>query len=113
MNEQTTIDFEAAHARAEQGIQSSAEHAEADQPRWGEQALQYVAAFAKDREESFTMEQCRVFAYFLGLPVPAEERSWGSVTQTAVRRKIITKTGKFAPAASSNGSPKPLYLAAQ
>lgn len=30
-------------------------------------------------------------------------------TQTAVRRRVIEKTGKYESAASSNGSPKPVY----
>ena len=43
--------------------------------------------------------------------MPEELRAFGGVTLRALHRKIITRVG-YAPAHSSNGSPKPLYLRA-
>lgn len=97
-------------ARAEQGIRSSAEHAEQDVPGWGEMALAAVLRFANSSQHPFTMEECRGVVTFYGLPDPPELRAWGAVTQNAIRQGIIIPTGQYARAQSSNGSPKPLYV---
>lgn len=108
MTEQLPIDWQ---ARRDQGIASSANHAEQDVPGWGEMAVEATAKAVAMQTGHFTMEHIRDVAHFhLGLPMPAELRSWGSVTQKAIRQGIIRKTGQYAPAASSNGSPKPLYI---
>lgn len=108
---QTEIDWQ---ARRDQGISSSAQHAEQDVPGWGERALEYVRLYAEVHVDasgsSWTMENCRVWATHVGLPEAPEARAWGAVTQKAIRQGIIRKTGQYAPAASSNGSPKPLYV---
>jgi hypothetical protein len=106
---QTEIDFTAAREAAERGIQSSAQHAEDDRPGWGESALAWLRFHAEVSEGEFTMEQFRQMASMV-LPEPPDLRAWGSVTQKAIRQGIIRKTGGYAPAASSNGSPKPLYV---
>lgn len=103
---QSEIDYTA----ADRGIRSSAEHAESDVAGWSELALWYVRQFAASKGVAWTMESCRTWAYIHGLPKPEEERAFGSVTQKAIRQGIIRKTGQYAPAASSNGSPKPLYV---
>lgn len=107
---QTEIDWQ---SRRETGIASSAQHAEQDVPGWGELALWYVRQYAASQILPWTMEACRTWAYAHGLPKPDEERSFGSVTQKALRQKLISKTDRYAPAASSNGSPKPLYVGVQ
>jgi len=41
---------------------------------------------------------------------PTDLRAWGHVTRRAVAEKLIERVPKtFSPAASSNGSPKPMY----
>lgn len=95
------------------GMTSSAAHAEDDAPGWAERA------FASVRDHyiifgnitPFTMEDARSWAYAMGLDRPAEERAWGSVTQRLVRERVIEPVG-YAPATSSNGSPKRTYLLA-
>ena len=79
-----------AKARAERGIASSAEHAGSD---WCESAAVYVRWFFRIHRKPQTMEKCRLWAYSRGLPIPEEERCWGSVTQRALREKTIVPTG--------------------
>ncbi len=40
--------------------------------------------------------------------VPHDSRAWGAVMRRAARARLIEKIG-YAPAASSHGSPKPLW----
>lgn len=97
--------------RAEQGIRSSAEHAEEEVPGWGERVLIFIGWYARSRERTgFTMDECRQACYSIGLPSPPDERAWGSATRKAIQQEIIHRTGHYAPVASSNGSPKPLYV---
>lgn len=99
-------------ARRDAGISSSANHAEADVPGWGESALTMVRtylAWSYAGNYPFTMESCRQWCHHAGLPEPSEARCWGAVTRAAIRQGIIKPTGQYAPAASSHGSAKPLY----
>lgn len=93
----------------DEGMASSANHAETDAPGWGEMAYTYVkySSWLRGKDE-FTMEAARNYLFLLGLPEPAELRAWGSVTQRLIRDGIIEPVG-FAKAASSNGSPKRTY----
>lgn len=112
---QLTLTFEAlANARrtgptaaGEVGIASSAAHAEDDAPGWLERAVDALRRFAWTVPD-FTIEEARAAMH---VDPPAELRAWGAVTQTAVRRGIIERTGGFRSAESSNGSPKPVYRA--
>lgn len=94
----------------DEGMASSANHAETDAPGWGERAYQTVlaspmAAFVPE----WTMEAMREHVTgFCFLDQPAELRAWGSVTQRLIRDGIIEPVG-YARAASSNGSPKRTY----
>lgn len=91
------------------GMASSAGHAEADSPGWGERAYHAaIEAFDWQTGEA-TMEHIRAVAHFaIGLSMPAELRAWGSVTAKLIRDGIIEPVG-YARAASSNGSPKRTY----
>lgn len=97
----------------QEGMTSSAQHAEDDAPGWGERAFSTVRDYyiPFGRDTPFTMEEARTWAYAIGLDRPAEERAWGSVTQRLVRERVIHPVG-YAPATSSNGSPKRTYLLA-
>lgn len=94
----------------QEGMDSSAAHAEYDAPGWGDRAFASVRDrfIIFGRYTPFTMEEARQWAYALGLDHPAEERAWGSVTQRLVREGVIEPVG-YAPAKSSNGSPKRTY----
>lgn len=59
-------------------------------------------------QDVFTIEQLRVGLAGV-VEDPSDLRAWGAVTIKAIAERHIVKTGEYAPAASSNGSPKPLY----
>lgn len=101
-------DMARALERRDEGIASSAQHAEEVQPGWGERAYRAVQCSGYLASESFTMDFARQWLYACGLDIPPEERAWGAVTQKLVRDGIIEPVG-YAPAASSNGSPKRTY----
>lgn len=103
-------DMAAALAARDAGMQSSAEHAEDVQPGWGGRAYQAVIACESlaDDDGGWTMEFARGWLYACGLDMPAEERAWGSVTQRLLRDGRIIPVG-YAPATTSNGSPKRTY----
>lgn len=103
-------DMAAALAARDAGMQSSAEHAEDVQPGWGDLAAN-VASFCLGYygQPCFTMEELRLWCSWHALPEPPDMRAWGSVTVRLIREGIIEKTGQFAPATSSHGSPKPTY----
>ena len=108
MSAQLPIDFDAARARRDAGMASSLDHAESDTPGWGDHAFALLRQFACLQHKPWTCEQFRAWAYDRSLPKPAEERAFGPVTQRAIRAGLIHRVG-YAPAASSNGSPKPQY----
>lgn len=109
MNQQA-LDFDAARARRDAGIASSTQHADDDAPGWCDRAFDLLCIYASQQPTPWTCETFRPWAYAQGLPVPAEERAWGGITQRALRRGVIERVG-FAPTAASNGSPKGTYLA--
>jgi hypothetical protein len=108
MEAQTRDLFEAADTRAKAGMTAAVEHADRVVPLWSERALAELRRSVRVREEPFTIEQVRL-AIACSVESPTDERAWGAVTQMAIKRAIIVKTGEYAAAASSNGSPKPLY----
>lgn len=108
MTEQTIIDFDAAAARRLAGMASSLDHAEQDEPGWAEHCFALLRQYACLQAEPWTCETFRAWAYARGLSKPDEERAFGPITQKAIRKGVIVRVG-YAPAASSNGSPKPQY----
>lgn len=109
-SEQLAIDFDAAIARRELGIQQSAEHANQAEDEWTGQALALLTAFALQVGRPFLIEEARAYAEVNGLPAPPDARAWGYVARKAYAKKRIDKVG-FAPAASSNCSPKVQWTA--
>lgn len=105
MNAQLDLDF---RARRDAGMARARDHAEADVPGWGDHAYALLHQYALDQRMPWTCEAFRPWAYDRGLPVPANERAWGPVVQRAIRAGLIERVG-YAPAASSNGSPKATY----
>ena len=91
----------AAKERRSSGVRSSAQHQDENTPGWTDRAFEAVKTYARTHE-SFTMEQCAEGCYAAGLPVPAEKRAWGGVTQRACRADIILDSGKTRPRISGN-----------
>lgn len=77
---------------------------------WKAKAYSALVQYAKRSTAPFTTEQART-SIQKRLDAPPELRWWGDVTQEAIRRGVI-KAIDFAPARSSNGSPKPVYVRA-
>lgn len=91
-----------------QGAQAAADRAERLDPGSIEAAVDEIRVFAQRFAAGpFTIEQARL--HCSPLPSGADARAWGAITQAAMRRGYIEKTGEYAPAVSSHGSPKPLY----
>lgn len=84
--------------------------ANAISPDWSERALSALRMWASGPVTDFTMDEARAGIAKAGtLDAPHDLRAWGPVTRLAVQLGIIKDTGLTAPAASSNGSRKPLY----
>lgn len=105
---QQTIDFRAARARRERGMRDSEAHADRESPGWPERAYGLLCRYAREQAHPWTCESFRWWAAANGLDDPPDSRAFGGVTQRALRKGVILKVG-YAPAASSNGSVKPLY----
>jgi hypothetical protein len=103
--EQLPIDF--VRARRDDGIQRAGDHAGA---RWRGQARGYLLEWLAAPRGDFLAEDVREFAERRGLDAPPDGRAWGVVFQSASRDRLISKVG-YAPARSSNLSPKVLWRA--
>jgi hypothetical protein len=104
-----TINHEEAQEAAELGIKRAADHAEREGSGWVEEAAEALGwAATQHLGPEFTIEQLRQLT--TQLPDPPDLRAWGAATQRAARLGYIVKTSNFALAASSNNSPKPLYV---
>lgn len=102
---QLALDF--ARTRADLGAERAANRAERKQPGWIDRAAEAVRDFAVGSGPfSFTIEEARA-----GFKAPdgVDLRAWGAVTRRAVSLGYIEATDDYAPAVSSNGSPKRLY----
>jgi len=106
---QLPIDFERAAVRANAAILAVAAKADKKNAGWVAAALAKLETFAQESTGKFTIEQARA-AIEAELPKPHDLRAWGQVTRQARGTGLIVQDG-YAPAASSNGSPKPLYRA--
>lgn len=101
-------------AAADAGIKRAEDHAERTEPGWVDRAAEAVRDYAtrhsyrSDEPSEFTIERVREFMGS-SIPPPPDGRAWGSVTRRALVLGYIEPTGGYAPAASSNGSPKRLY----
>ena len=103
-----TIDFTAATAARDLGVQRAADHANRVESEWTGQALGLLIAFARNVGRDFLVEEARAWAETQGLQTPPDARSWGAVARRAAAKKRIRKVGHGA-AASSNCSPKVLW----
>ena len=93
------------------GAQLAFDYADRMQPGWGARAYDAFAQAAKEATKPFTIEQIREQIAQMGIEPPTDQRAYGQIVLRAARDKVIRKTGDFAPARSSHGSPKPLWIA--
>lgn len=102
------LSFDLAAARRDDGMQRAVDHAERVAAGWKRRAHGYLLEFLCSRKESFLTEDVREFSERKGLDAPPDGRAWGAIMRAAAKEKIITKIG-YAPAKSSNLSPKVLW----
>ena len=86
------------------GMAAAEEAANRAQQGWSDRALAALLTTGQ-RLGHFTIDQLRREA---GVESPTDERAWGGVIKRAARLGIIVRVG-YAPAASSHGSPKPVW----
>lgn len=110
MRHQAEIDFTAAQEARDAGIERSGAKADRQESGWRHQAMALLVAFAGEVRRPFLVEEARAWSEARGLPAAPDSRAWGSVVRLAKSKRRIEKTG-FAPAASSNCSPKCLWQA--
>lgn len=98
--------------RRDDGIRRAHEHAEADEPGWTERAALYLRDYAARvaHGQPFLLEDARE-ASGARVSAPANPKAWGRAVQVAARRGWLVREG-YAPARSSNGSPKCAWRAA-
>lgn len=96
-----------ARARRDHGIQQAGDHAG---ERWRRLARAYLMEFIGRGHREFMAEDIREYAEAHGFDRPPDGRAWGIVFQSAAREGLIRKAG-YAPARSSNLSPKVLWAA--
>lgn len=98
-----------ASAKAERGIRSSEEHAGKE---WQDQAVAAARLFVRWHERRgkiwFTVEELRLWCQ-PRIDAAPDLRCWGAATRRLKAENVIEATGFYAPANSSNRSPKPLY----
>lgn len=98
----------AARKRRDRGMARAADHAGAE---WARRAEGYLREFiALGNRGPFLCEDVRAFAEAHGCPTPPTGRAWGPVMQQAKRDGIVA-FHDYAPANSSNGSPKVRWIA--
>jgi hypothetical protein len=96
-------------AKADAGIERVADATERRIEGWCEMACEKLREFARGQSGHFTCELARC-AFQSSIPAPHDLRAWGKVSRMAMQRGYIEKVpGQFFAAASSNGSPKPVY----
>lgn len=104
------LTMEHARERGVLGMERSAARADRAHCKWTEQALDVLVEHVQSLPNGaeFIVEDVRL-AIESKVPEPPDLRAWGAVTQAAIKRLYISRTGKYAPAKSSNASDKPLY----
>lgn len=112
LQSQLPLDLEAARTRGDLGVERAARRAEKLTPGWVERAADLIktgACILAARQTDFTIEEVRALVD-AALPKPPDLRAWGAATRRAVTLGYIARVpGTYRPAASSNGSPKPVY----
>lgn len=77
-------------------------------PLWTERAVSALDDWLRARGDApFTMEEARSSVV---IDAPHDLRAWGTVTRLAVQLGLMKNAGATAPAESSRGSQKPLYV---
>lgn len=97
----------------EQGALLASQHADSASMDWTQQASCLFVDFSKavKKGQPFLTEDARAWAESQGLPPPPDNRAWGFIAKAMSQCGHVVSEG-YAPAKSSNGSPKVLWRAA-
>jgi len=100
---------DAQHA-GQQGAMVAAVHADKVEESWSQKASVLFLDYARDivKGQPFLTEDARAWAESQGLPPPPDGRAWGFVAKAMREANHVLFAG-YAPAKSSNGSPKCLW----
>ena len=107
MQEQLSL-MEQAHERGTLGLLRAANRTERALDGWVDLAIGKLREFAAAANDPFTIERAQS-SFAASIPAPKDLRAFGAVTRKACKLGIIRQVG-YAPAVTSNGSPKPLYV---
>lgn len=110
MTQPDLLSWREAESKAADGISRSVDHADRKEPNWSDRALEILASYARCCPGQFMAEDVRDNSDRAGLPKPPDPRAWGAVFQRARKSGLIEMVG-YAPAKSSNCSPKTLWSA--
>lgn len=104
---------QAAEARRDAGMALATDKADRDAEGWSADARAALVRYAQENPHlQFLAEHVRQWAEGKGLvSAPENGRAWGSVFRNAAADGLIVRVG-YAPADSSNRSPKCLWEAA-
>lgn len=105
--------LEQAQEAGKQGALVAAKHADAEIADWATDAAILFVDYARDvmKGQPFLTEDAREWAEKGGFPPPPDRRAWGFISMSMHRAGHVTQCG-YAPARTSNGSPKVLWRAA-
>lgn len=101
------IDFAAARAQRDAGMQQAMEAAERRDDAWPELAYGFLCRYARTHEQ-FISEDATAEADRMGYGSPADDRAWGPVFQRAARNNIIQRIG-YGTSRRRHLSPTPLW----
>lgn len=99
--------FERATLRRDLGIERAEAHADRVHADWTAEAFRALGEFLGYRLTPFLAEEFVTWAE-TRVPPPPDPRAWGGPIRRAARAGLIRRIG-YAPAASSNPSPKCLW----
>lgn len=91
--QQLDIEQEIARRQAEEGMGRALEHAEADSPGWGSQALAYLRQYAETHDRFPGWFATQAADLTGAVPTPPTLKAWGSIFTKAARKGWIVKDG--------------------
>lgn len=91
MSDQQPLDFAAARAARDAGIQTAVDHADTVVPRWSELAYAFLESYLP-HVEFLTSEDARKAAAGI-VPDPPSLRAWGGPFAKAARNGLVQREG--------------------
>lgn len=93
MNAQLPIDFAAARAARDAGMQQAIDHADRQMAGWSEHAYQFLVEFARYTPSFISEDVSDASKAVSSFPQPPTDRAWGSVYRRACHDGVIAQDG--------------------